>query len=425
MTILDKEVVISVNKLSKVYKLYNNPKDRLKEALSLTRKKYHQEFHALNDISFNIKKGETVGIIGKNGSGKSTLLKILTGVLSSTEGEVTVNGKIAALLELGAGFNPEYTGMENIYLQGTILGFSREQMEKKIDAILAFAEIGEYIQQPVRTYSSGMFARLAFAVAINVEPEILIVDEALAVGDVRFQAKCFKKFEELKDQGVTILFVTHDVFSVRNMCDRAIWINQGVLLLEGDTSLVTAKYMEYMNSETLSLDTVLEEDEIGGEVSLSERITEFNYINRWGKEQGIIKYVELYNSKGKRVDVFETGERIKIVLGFEVNSNIDMETLSAAFSIKNKLGLDLIVSTTKDFESMKFKPNHNFYEVSFDFQLALNAEEYVLNLAIEDRRNNSPEYYDYIEGAAYFRVVSDNYLFGIFVPEISQEIIGK
>lgn len=425
MTISDKDVVISVNKLSKVYKLYNNPKDRLKESLSLSRKKYHKEFHALNDISFNIKKGETVGIIGKNGSGKSTLLKILTGVLSSTEGEVTVNGKIAALLELGAGFNPEYTGMENIYLQGTILGFSREQMNKKIDAILAFAEIGEYIQQPVRTYSSGMFARLAFAVAINVEPEILIVDEALAVGDVRFQSKCFKKFDDLKEQGVTILFVTHDVFSVRNMCDRAIWINQGLLLLEGDTSLVTAKYMEYMNSETLSLDTVLEEDEIGSEVSLRERITEFNYINRWGKEQGIIKYVELYNSKGKRVDVFETGERIKIVLGFEVNSNIDMETLSAAFSIKNKLGLDLIVSTTKDFESMKFKPNHNFYEVSFDFQLSLNAEEYVLNLAIEDRQNNSPEYYDYIEGAAYFRVVSDYYLFGIFVPEISQEIIGK
>ncbi|WP_431029109.1 ABC transporter ATP-binding protein [Lysinibacillus sp. LZ02] len=425
MTILDKNVVISVNKLKKVYKLYNNPKDRLKESLSLTRKKYHKEFHALNNISFEIKRGETIGVIGKNGSGKSTLLKILTGVLSPTEGEVIVNGKIAALLELGAGFNPDYTGMENIYLQGTILGFSREQMAKKIQDILIFAEIGDYIQQPVRTYSSGMFARLAFAVAINVEPEILIVDEALAVGDVRFQAKCFKKFEDLKSQGVTILFVTHDVFSVRNMCDRAIWINQGVLLLEGNTSLVTAKYMEYMNGETLSLDTVLEKDDISEEVSPSNRITEFNYINRWGKEQGTIKYVEIYNSKGKHVDVFETGERIKIVLGFEVSTNMNLETLSAAFSIKNKLGLDLIVSTTKDYESMKFKRNHNFYEVSFDFQLALNAEEYVLNLAIEDRQNNSPEYYDYIEGAAYFRVVSENYLFGIFVPEIVQEIIGK
>ena len=354
MSNIEKDIVISVENLTKVYKLYNNPKDRLKEALSLTRKKYHQDFHALNDITFKIKKGETIGVIGKNGSGKSTLLKILTGVLSPSQGNVFVTGKIAALLELGAGFNPEYTGMENIYLQGTILGFSREQMEKKVSLILEFAEIGEYIYQPVRTYSSGMFARLAFAVAINVEPEILIVDEALAVGDVRFQAKCFKKFEELKEQGITILFVTHDVFSVRNMCDRAIWINQGILLLEGDTSLVTAKYMEYMNSEGLSLDNIIEESEIGNEVNIKEKVTEFNFINRWGKEQGIIKYVEMYNSKGKKIDVFETGERMKIVVGFSVNENMNPKNLSVAFSIKNKLGLDLIVSTTKDYKDYQF-----------------------------------------------------------------------
>lgn len=425
MTTLDQDIVIAVKNLKKLYKLYNNPKDRLKESLSLVRKKYHQEFYALNDISFEIKKGETIGVIGKNGSGKSTLLKILTGVLSPTEGEVIVNGKIAALLELGAGFNPEYSGMENIFLQGTILGFSKEKMEEKVPAILEFAEIGEYIFQPVRTYSSGMFARLAFAVAINVEPEILIVDEALAVGDVRFQAKCFKKFEDLKDQGITILFVTHDVFSVRNMCDRAIWINQGELLLEGDTSLVTAKYMEYMNSETLSLNTVLDDEEIGTTITSENRNTEFNFINRWGKEQGIIKYLELYNSKGKRTDVFETGENIKIIIGFEVKPDMNLEALSAAFSIKNKLGLDLIVSTTRDYESMKFKPNHDFYEVIFNLPIALNAEEYVLNLAIENRQNVSPEYYDYIEGAAYLRVVSEKYLFGIFVPQVTQEIIGK
>lgn len=425
MTILEKDLVISVDKLSKVYKLYNNPKDRLKESFSLSRKRYHNEFHALKDISFKVSRGETIGVIGKNGSGKSTLLKILTGVLSPTEGKVVVNGKIAALLELGAGFNPEYTGMENIFLQGTILGFTKEQMESKVAQILQFAEIGEYIHQPVRTYSSGMFARLAFAVAINVEPEILIVDEALAVGDVRFQAKCFKKFEDLKEQGVTILFVTHDVFSVRNMCDRAIWINQGKLVLEGDTSLVTAKYMEYMNSETLSLENVLNEDEIGEELSINSKITEFNYINRWGNEPGIIKYVELFNSKGKKVDVFETGERIKVIMGFAIKESIDIENLSAAFSIKNKLGLDLIVSTTNDYKGHKFNSKHEFYEVIFEFQLSLNAEEYVLNLAIEDRKNTSPEYYDYIEGAAYFRVVSKNYLFGIFVPEITQEVVGK
>ncbi|MGN4126682.1 ABC transporter ATP-binding protein [Lysinibacillus sphaericus] len=425
MTILDADVVISVNNLSKVYKLYNNPKDRLKESLSLSRKKYHKEFHALDNISFKVKRGETIGIIGKNGSGKSTLLKILTGVLSPSDGDVFVKGKIAALLELGAGFNPEYSGMENIFLQGTILGFTKEQMRSKVELILQFAEIGEYIHQPVRTYSSGMFARLAFAVAINVEPEILIVDEALAVGDVRFQTKCFKKFEDLKEQGVTILFVTHDVFSVRNMCDRAVWINKGELLLEGDTSLVTAKYMEYMNSETLSLENVLHCDEIGSEVSIKNKSTEFNFINRWGKDQGAIKYVELINSKGKNVDVFETGERVKIIMGFAISENMNMKNLSVAFSIKNKLGLDLIVSTTNDYKYGNFVSKHNFYEVSFEFYLPLNAEEYVLNLAIEDRQNISPEYYDYIEGAAYFRVVSENYLFGIFIPEITQEIIGK
>lgn len=425
MTNINKDVVISVNNLSKVYKLYNTPKERLKEALSLTRKVYHRDFHALKKVSFEIKRGETIGIIGKNGSGKSTLLKILTGVLSPTDGEVFVKGKIAALLELGAGFNPEYTGMENIFLQGTILGFTKEQMENKVDAILDFAEIGDYIHQPVRTYSSGMFARLAFAVAINVEPEILIVDEALAVGDVRFQTKCFKKFDDLKELGVTILFVTHDVFSVRNMCDRAIWINQGELLIEGDTSLVTAKYMEYMNGETLSLENVFDDLDLDEKVAIDNKVTEFNFINRWGKEHGIIKYLEMYNSKGKKTEVFETGEKIKIVVGFSITNNINLDYLSAAFSIKNKLGLDLIVSTTKDFKGTKFKPGHDFYEVIFEFLLPLNAEEYILNLAIEDRKNTSPEYYDYIEGAAYFRVISKDYLFGIFVPEIDKMIIGK
>lgn len=418
----NQDIVISVKNLTKVYKLYNNPKDRLKESLSIIKKAYHKSFYALSDVTFDVKRGQTVGIIGKNGSGKSTLLKMLTGVLTPTSGELKVNGKIAALLELGAGFNPEYTGMENIYLQGTIMGFSSYEMDKKIKDILEFAEIGDYIHQPVRTYSSGMFARLAFAVAINVEPEILIVDEALAVGDVRFQAKCFKKFDELKQMGVTIIFVTHDVFSVRNMCDSAIWINEGKLLLNGDTSLVTAKYLEYMNTESVQNVELVNNKAFENKID-DIKLTEFNSINRWGSAKGSIKYVKLFNSKGLQTDTFEVGEKIKINMGFIRPENSVIEHLSAAFSIKNKLGLDLIVSTTFDHEGLKFKESGKLFEVSFEFILSLNEEEYVLNLALEDRKNGIPDYYDYIEGASYFKVVSNKGLYGIFVPIIKQEVI--
>ena len=213
---MNKNTAIKVTNLSKVYKLYDKPADRLKESLHPLKKKYHKEFYALNDVSFEIKKGETVGIIGKNGAGKSTLLKIITGVLTPSGGHVHVNGRIASLLELGAGFNPEYTGVENIYLQGTLMGYTKEEMESKIQAILDFADIGDFVYQPVKSYSSGMFARLAFAVAINVEPDILIVDEALSVGDMRFQQKCYRKFREFQELKKTILFVTHDTGTIIN-----------------------------------------------------------------------------------------------------------------------------------------------------------------------------------------------------------------
>ena len=201
---MSNSIAITINHLTKVYKLYDRPVDRLKESLHPLKKKYHKDFYALNDVSFEIKKGETVGIIGKNGAGKSTLLKIITGVLTPTSGSIHVNGRIASLLELGAGFNLEYTGLENIYFQGTLMGFSHEEMEAKIGEIVDFADIGDFIHQSVKMYSSGMFARLAFAVAINVEPDILIVDEALSVGDMRFQQKCYRKFREFQEANKTI-----------------------------------------------------------------------------------------------------------------------------------------------------------------------------------------------------------------------------
>ncbi len=224
--------IIEIKNVNKVYKLYNDKKARLKEAFSITRKKHHKEFYALNNINLEIKKGEVVGLLGKNGAGKSTLLKIITGVLTPSNGEIQINGKISALIELGAGFNLEYSGMENIYLYGTLMGCAKEDMERKKDEILDFADIGDFIYQPVKTYSSGMFARLAFSVAVSMEPEILIVDEILAVGDLRFQIKCMEKMSELMRGGTTVLFVSHDVNSIKRFCKSALWLQNGEWCLD-------------------------------------------------------------------------------------------------------------------------------------------------------------------------------------------------
>ena len=218
-------IAIKVENLTKIYRLYDKPQDRFKEALHPLRKLYHHDFYAMEDVSFEIKKGETVGIIGKNGAGKSTLLKMITGVLTQTSGSIDTNGKIASLLELGTGFNPEMSGVENIYLNGSTMGFSKKEIDEKIDAIIEFADICEHMLQPVKTYSSGMFARLGFAVAINVDPEILIVDEALSVGDMNFQVKCMTAMTRIQKRGTTILFVSHDINSVKSLCQRGLELN--------------------------------------------------------------------------------------------------------------------------------------------------------------------------------------------------------
>lgn len=227
------DIAISVQNLSKTYRLFGHPGDRIKQFFTLGLKQYHREFAALKDVSFDIRRGETVGIVGRNGSGKSTLLQLVCGILKPTAGTIQVNGRISALLELGAGFNPEFTGRENVYFQGALSGFTKSQMDERFDDIAAFADIGEFIDQPVRTYSSGMFVRLAFSVAISTAPDILVVDEALAVGDARFQAKCFRRIQELCGRGGSILFVTHATDQVTRFCNRAILIDQGRLVLSG------------------------------------------------------------------------------------------------------------------------------------------------------------------------------------------------
>ena len=252
------EYAIKVSNLTKTYKLYESNKRRIIEGLFPKAKPHYQEFHALKDVSFNIKKGEIVGIIGKNGSGKSTLLKIITGVLNSTSGSLDVNGRISALLELGAGFNPEYTGIENIYLNGTLNKMTREETSRRIDDIADFADIGDFIYQPVKNYSSGMFVRLAFAVAVYSNPDILIVDEALAVGDAAFQAKCMARMNQIMKSGATVLFVTHDMNTVKRLCQRCIYLENGMKIMEGSAEELADIYLKKirasMNDEHLKLE---------------------------------------------------------------------------------------------------------------------------------------------------------------------------
>jgi len=254
------ETAITVESLSKTYRLYGSHRDRMKEFFHPLRKRYHSKHHALKDISFTLQRGEVLGVIGHNGSGKSTLLKILASVVSQSSGHYQCNGRVTALLELGGGFNEEMTGVENIYFIGALQGFRKREMKKRVEAILDFAEIGEYAYQPVKSYSSGMYVRLAFSMNININPEILIIDEALSVGDMRFQQKCFRKIKEIKESGKTIVFCSHSLSAVKDFCTRAIWINKGELVADGDPLTVTDQYQAYMsqtnvvNKEDLSLE---------------------------------------------------------------------------------------------------------------------------------------------------------------------------
>ncbi|HEY1230005.1 MAG TPA: ABC transporter ATP-binding protein, partial [Ramlibacter sp.] len=246
---MSSELVIDVQGVGKCYHVYDKPHHRLLQMLARGGRRYHRDFWALRDTSFSVRRGETVGIIGKNGSGKSTLLQMICGTVTPTTGAVNTQGRVAALLELGAGFNPEFTGRENVLLNAAILGIPREKMRERMQDVVEFSELNEFLDQPVKTYSSGMFARLAFSIAIHVDPEVVIVDEALAVGDARFVAKCMRRIKDLQARGVSILFVSHDITAVRTLCQRAIWLDSGRLVEDGDVFPVTGRYMEYMFRE--------------------------------------------------------------------------------------------------------------------------------------------------------------------------------
>ncbi len=371
---------IEAKKLTKMYKLYDNPKDRFKETFSLSKKKYHKEFYALKDINFQIFKGETVGIVGRNGSGKSTLLKILTGVLNPSGGEMKVNGKISALLELGAGFNMEYTGIENIYLNGTIMGIPQKEMESKLNDIISFADIGDHIYQPVKTYSSGMFVRLAFAVAINVEPDILIVDEALAVGDTRFQLKCMDKFVEFMEQGKTVLFVSHDINSIKRFCKRTIWINNGYMIMDGKTDEVTDNYVDFLKSE-LPIEEYLEQKNNPDKKQVVEE--------KKAPQLAEFVSIKMFDENENEISEIEHGKDVKIRVEYDVHdTNVNEPVVGIAIrSIDNKYICGL--NTLLDGHEVSWKKGRNVCELVYE-KFNLTGGNYYFDIAIFDRTATVP-----------------------------------
>lgn len=390
--------VVRFENVTKIYKLYDSPKDRFKETFSLSRKKYSRDFYALNNISFSINRGDTIGIVGKNGSGKSTLLKILTGVLTQSAGSVVVNGKISALLELGAGFNMEFTGIENIYLNATILNIPKEEMDKKLDSIISFADIGDFINQPVKTYSSGMFVRLAFSVAIHVDPDILIVDEALAVGDTRFQMKCMDKFIEFMNAGKTVIFVSHDINMIKRFCKRAIWINDGDMVMDGGTDSITDKYNDFLKSG-LSFNeymTMINNDSVRNAVECSDgkmTATADADINDSIKTMQVnenviaeIKNIRLFNNDGQEAVNGEIifGEDATVVVDYEVyEDNVSEPVLGIAIrSIDHNYICGL--NTLLDGKKIPWKKGMNTYKLTYK-QFNLTGGNYYFDVALFDK----------------------------------------
>ncbi|MBT0663403.1 ABC transporter ATP-binding protein [Geobacter pelophilus] len=411
------DIAIKVENLSKVYKLYNLPVDRLKESLHPFRKKYHHDFFALNDVSFEIKKGEAVGIIGKNGSGKSTLLKILTGVLTPSCGAVHVNGKVAALLELGAGFNPELSGIENVYFNGMLMGYTREEMENRLDEILSFADIGDFVHQPVKSYSSGMFVRLAFSVAISVEPEILIIDEALSVGDMFFQAKCMTVLDRFRRKGCTILFVSHNIQTIKSLCQRAVHISKGKIVGIGDAAQISDAYMREIRedsehrietADTHSRDgkaNLLLDDINSNYFKIDESLDKLDSKLRYGSGEARFKSVELLNEQDEPIVHADYDDIVKIKLCVECYQHC---VISVNYNIRDEYNINIIGSdfTIEGSELIEVAP-HDRYIVEFETKLPLAAGNYNLLISITEPliANKSAKFIDVIEVAKVFTML--------------------
>lgn len=468
------EYAIQVQDVSKIYKLYDKPIDRLKESLSLTHKNYHKDFFALSDISFNVKKGETVGIIGTNGSGKSTILKIITGVLTPTSGQVRVSGVISALLELGAGFNMDYTGIENIYMNGTMMGFSKKQMDEKLPDILEFADIGDFVYQPVKTYSSGMFVRLAFALSINVEPEILIVDEALSVGDVFFQSKCYRRMEEIRKNGTTILMVTHDMGSVIKYCDRVVLLNKGRYVAEGVPGKMVDLYKKILANQMDDLEEeLLEMNDFSGGMDhgaagvgvnrlagtgtdgkvagktgdhaagaradgstasvhdhkkhsglMKDKITINPNRTEYGNGKAEIYDLGMFDERGNLTNLLLKGEYFTIKEKIRFHDSIQAPIFT--YTIKDKKGADLTGTNTM-FEGSEIRPvkNGDEYEVNFRQKMTLQGGEYLLSMSCTGFEQGEHTVYHRLYDVANITVISNKNTVGVYDMESEVEAVLK
>lgn len=409
---MEKETAIEVKNVTKIYSLYKRPSDRLIDTFHLMPWRKYPKNEALKDVSFTVNKGETVGIIGTNGSGKSTILKIITGVLTPTKGKAIVKGRISALLELGAGFNAEYTGIENVYLNGTMMGLSREEIDKKLPEILEFADIGEYVYSPVKTYSSGMFVRLAFAVAINIDPEILIVDEALSVGDVFFQAKCYRKFDEFKRAGKTILFVSHDLSSISKYCDRVILLNKGDKLGEGSAKDMIDEYKQVL---------------VGQYKDDSKTIMNENLNNdtlEYGSRKAQINDCKIYDHTGKNSNAIIKGTEFKIKVDYSVFE--DLEAPIFAFTFKNVQGTEITGTNTMIEKSITegIKGGTDL-TIEFTQEMNLQGGEYLLSLGLTGFEKGEFTVYHRLYDCLNVTVVSDKDSVGYYDMNSKVDITWK
>lgn len=427
-----RKLAIEVDNVQKIYKLYDKPSDRLKEAFGFGKKTKHKLHYALKGVSMKIYQGETVGIIGTNGSGKSTILKIITGVLNPTSGRVLVNGRISALLELGAGFNMEYNGIENVYLNGTMMGFSEKEIEAKLPEILSFADIGDYVYQPVKTYSSGMFVRLAFAVAINIEPEILIVDEALSVGDVFFQAKCYHKFEEFKKMGKTIVFVSHDLSSISKYCDRVYLLNQGNILGEGSPKAMIDTYKRVLvgqydgpestgeeaasllDDEDLQKAAAKKADEMPDAQKASAEAKGQNpNALEYGTKQAQIEEFYITDDRGVSTNAILKGTTFTIHMKVRFMEHIPAPIF--AFSVKNVIGVEITGTNTMIEKAFldSVEPGQ-VKNVTFTQKMNLQGGEYLLSLGVTGYNQDTFEVYHRLYDAMNITVVSDKNTVGYY-----------
>ena len=452
---MSSEIAIEVHNLSKCYHIYDHPFDRLKQfllppiqtAIGMQPRVYHRDFWALREISFQIKRGQTFGIIGRNGSGKSTLLQLICGTLNPTAGEIKTNGRIAALLELGAGFNPEFTGRENVYLSAAILGLSKEEIDQKYEDIVSFSDIGDFINQPVKTYSSGMYVRLAFSVVANVNADILVIDEALAVGDAVFTQKCMRFLRKFREKG-TLLFVSHDTGSVVNLCDQAIWLHQGQLRQVGSSKKVAEAYLQYTLQDVYGQEEKLETirssefDEpnvcSARKAELSQRdstdkdaadepkecvidygtfmhVTDnLSAANGWKTGGGEIVSVELESLKDKGADVFTGGEKVRLIIRAKIHKNFDRPILG--FLVRDRLGQDLFGENTLPFTSLNPMPVTAGAEIAAEYVFKLpmlpNGQYAVMaSLADGDLYNNVQHHW--LHDAIIINVLSSKVRWGL------------